>query len=366
MDPLGHCQDAASFFPHDTLFGRVLLPFLMALDLLADDSVTNRTWPAVPEGVNNVTLYVMGANEPGAPGQYWTTLPDFPTPVSTPYYLQPGGGLATTLPPAGGAGAATIVYDPANPVPTMGGDNLEVKPCGPVDQRPLEGRDDVLLFTTAPLDAPLALTGEVTATLYVSSNVTDTDFVVKLTDVYPASSGNPSLAGASVLISDGIARMRWRLFPATADPNPMSGNPSDVYQVNLTLWHTSYIVPAGHSLRVHVTSSNWPRFYPNPNTAVPMLNVSSNGLNLTAANTVHLSPQYPSAVVLPVVDATSQLPPFPVEAAVKSMAARHEPRWRAAREVRAAVTGVKQPEEDFVAWLQRKLEAVGRAAGLAF
>ena len=69
------------------------------------------------------------------------------------------------------------------------------------------------------------------------------------------------------------------------------------------------------------------------------------------------------AVTLPVVDAATQLPPFPVEATVKSMAARHEPRWRAAREVRAAVTGVKQPEEDFVAWLQRKLEAVGRAAG---
>ena len=363
MDPLGHCQGGADYFPRNTILGRALLPVLMALDMMADDSVTNRTWPAPPEGVKNVTLYVMGSNENGSPGQYWTTLPDFPAPALTNYYLAPNGALTTTAPSASGL-SSTYVYDPLNPVPTLGGNNLEIA-CGPKDQRSVESRQDVLVFTTPPLQTQVAVTGEVTVTLYVSTNVTDTDFVVKLIDVYPASSSNPSLAGSSTLVLDGIARMKWRLFPSTNEPQLLSGNPADVYQVNLTLWHTSYIFAPGHSIRVHVTSSNWPRFYPNPNTGVPM-SKAANSPNITAQSTVHYDAAYPSHVTLPVVDAASQLPPFPVAEAVQSMAERHAQRINA--EVEAAGTGSamakesKLTAEGLISFISERMQLFTQAA----
>lgn len=141
----------------------------------------------------------MGPTDAWARGNYWTTLDDFPVPTYTNYYLGSAGPgtLGTTAPTA--TGDVSYLYDPSNPVPTIGGNNLKLH-CGPLDQSPVENRTDVIKFETGPLDADLWVTGELQVTLFVSTNATDTDFTAKLTDVYPT--------GESRLIQDGIKRMR--------------------------------------------------------------------------------------------------------------------------------------------------------------
>jgi len=353
IDPLGHCQAGADYFTHDTLFGRVLLPFLMALDFMADNSVTNRSFPNPPEGVGNVTMYVMGAEETGSPGQYWTTIPDFVVPNPTNYYMHADGTLQTT-PSTSTTDKVSYIYNPANPVPTIGGDNLLIA-CGPLDQRPLENRPDVQIYTSAPLTSAVALSGPVMATLYVSTNVTDTDMVVKLIDVYPTNSNDKKMANSSTLVLDGVTRMKWRKFPATDLPQLLSGNPTDVYEVSVFLWNTTYIFAPGHSIRVHITSSNFPRFRPNLNTGLP-INLTDQ-VNKTAATTVYLNSKNPSSITLPLVDAATQLPPFPVEEAVQKMAARHEVNWKLRLKQRHGAD--YEPTETFLEWLTRKAEIIG-------
>ena len=231
-------------------------------------------------------------------GNYWTSIPEFPSFVPTKLYLsEAGNSLLTTPPPKEDpAASSTYVYDPTNPVKSVGGNNLEIK-CGPLDQRPVEqaNRTDVLTYTSAVLTQEMALTGPLTMTLYVSSNATDTDFTAKLTDVYPADKG-----GDSRLIQDGIIRMKWRLMGN--DPVPMV--PGQVYEVSISMWNTSYIFNKGHSIRVSLSSSNYPRFDTNNNTGAP-INVST--APLLAQNTIYHSAEYPSHLTLPVVQ-TSQLP----------------------------------------------------------
>ena len=108
--------------------------------------------------------------------------------------------LSASAPPSGD-GRLTFKYDPQNPVPTLGGQNLHIAK-GPMDQRPVESRPDVLLFTTEPLPEPVEVTGRITATLFISSDCPDTDFTVKLCDVYPD--------GKSMLVTDGIQRASLR------------------------------------------------------------------------------------------------------------------------------------------------------------
>ena len=358
VDPCGHCQAAASLFPDNLIFGRVLLPILMAFDMMSNSNMTNRTWPPVPEAVDDVTFYVMGADESGAPGNHWTSLPDFPAPTPTTLFLAADGALAPSAPPAGTAPGA-IVYNPANPVPTIGGNNLEIA-CGPLDQRPIEkaARADVLIFTTPPLDAPLAVVGELRARLHFSTDVVDTDLVVKLIDVYPANSSNPAEAGRSILVADGIARARWRGYPAGGnEPQLLSGDTSDTYEIDVSLWRTAYVFAEGHSLRVHVASSNYPRFFPNDNLGTPMATAKGpGGPNATAHTALHLEASRASSITLPVVPLAA-LPKFPVEEAVDSMLARHSARWEGGG-ARSRAPG----DVDMRAWLQRRVAAALGAA----
>lgn len=115
-------------------------------------------------------------------------------------YLLADGTLSSVAPT--GDNSTSYIYDPKNPVPTIGGNNLDL-PCGPLDQQKIEQkyRHDVLTFTSAVLTSPMVLTGPINVKLWVSSNCTDTDFTVKLTDVYP-------ISGESHLIQDGGVRMR--------------------------------------------------------------------------------------------------------------------------------------------------------------
>lgn len=398
VDPCGHCQAAASQFPHDTVFGRVLLPILMGFDMMSNDDPQNKTWPPVPEGVSNITMYVMGDDENGAAGNYWTTVPELPAPTPTKLFLAAGGKLAAQ---AGTAkGSSTYTYDPADPVKTIGGDNLLI-PCGPLDQRPNEelNRQDLLLFTGEPLAESLAIAGAVSATIFLSTNVVDTDVVVKLIDVYPSNSSNKGEAGASILVLDGIARARWRGFPESNDPQPLSGSPSDVYELEINLWRTAYVFGAGHSVRLHVTSSNYNRFastcreaprsagsgamrhprrphfptdltnssplsnispqWPTPNTGVWM-NETQGSKNVTATTSIRFGAGQASAVTLPVVP-LSALPEFPVEEAVTSMLARHEAKFEANVRRREAT------DVNFRTWLERRLrkawDVIARGAG---
>lgn len=183
----------------------------------------------------------------------------------------------------------SFVYDPANPVPTVGGNNLDL-PCGPYDQSEVEDRDDVISFLTPAFQEDTAIVGRISATLFVSSNCTDTDFTVKVTDVYPDSLGN-----GSVLIGDSIQRMRWR---DGVDKPMASIVPEQVYSITIELWATAYVFNEGHQLRVDVSSSNYPRFSANPNNG---MRIKDGGPSYVALNSVHIGGNTASFVTLPVV-----------------------------------------------------------------
>ncbi|MBU0496664.1 MAG: CocE/NonD family hydrolase, partial [Candidatus Thermoplasmatota archaeon] len=176
-----------------------------------------------------------------------------------------------------------FVYDPLYPVPTEGGGNLKIK-AGPYDQRSVENRSDVLIFTSPVLSEPYEATGPIKARLYVSSNQPDTDFTVKLTDVYPD--------GRSMLITDGIVRMRNRNYNDQWE----FMSPGTVYEVEVDLWSSSYVWNTGHQIRVAVSSSNYPRFLNNPNT---IEGIHANMTYVLAHNTVYVDSMYPSALILP-------------------------------------------------------------------
>jgi predicted acyl esterase len=231
-----------------------------------------------------VHYYVMGdVTAKVAPGNFWRSADRWPPPATTQdYYLHPDGKLSVDKP--GGDYSQTYKYDPKYPVPTVGGAELGAD-IGPKDQRKTESRADVLLFTTDALAEPLEVTGRILAKLYVSSDCPDTDFTVKLTDVYPD--------GRSMSVTDGVRRASLRESFSEAKPL----EPNRIYEVTVDLWSTSLVFNRGHKIRIAVSSSNAPRFDPNPNTRLPFR--SSNETRV-ATNTVRFSTQYPSRVELPI------------------------------------------------------------------
>jgi len=236
-------------------------------------------------GVLHVYYYVMGAcGEEGAPRNFWRVTDTWPPQGDeTALYLQADGSLATV---PGDPAELSFEYDPADPVPTVGGANLNI-PKGPMDRRRVEGRDDVLVFTSEPLERPREVTGHIAAVLRVSSDCPDTDFTVKLTDVYRD--------GRSILLCDGIRRIRYRNGYAEAEPL----EPGEVVDLRVDLWCTSVIVNSGHRIRVAVSSSNYPRFSANPNTGADR---DDGGETRVATNTVHVGGDLDaSRVILPFV-----------------------------------------------------------------
>lgn len=231
-----------------------------------------------------VHYYVMGdPTDEQAPGNVWRAADTWPPAAAdTAFYLDPAGKLSTVAPADGGS--LTFKYDPANPVPTVGGAELGAD-IGPRDQRSVESRPDVLLFTSDVLESPLEVTGRLTARLYVSSDCPDTDFTVKLTDVYPD--------GRSMLVTDGILRARFR----ESFEQERLLKPGEVVAVPVDLWSTSLIFNKGHRIRIAISSSNAPRFDPNPNTGHGF---RSDKEQRVATNTLHICDEYPSQIVLPV------------------------------------------------------------------
>jgi len=235
----------------------------------------------------NVVYYVMGdVKDSSAKGNFWRYADDWP-PAYIPdeWYFHESNVLSMDAP--GAYSPNTYLYNPTNPVPTKGGTNLfPLAPtwAGPYDQTSIENRPDVLLFTSDVLTEPYEATGRIKARLYVSSDCPDTDFTVKLTDVYPD--------GRSMLICDGILRMRnrngvdhWEFMDS-----------GEVYEIEVDLWSTSYIWNTGHRIRVAVSSSNYPRYLANPNTEDAMM--QNTGYNI-AQNTLFLDSVHPSCIILP-------------------------------------------------------------------
>lgn len=227
-----------------------------------------------------VRYYMMGDTfDKSAPGNEWRSAASWP-PASaiTSYYLHAGGGLTTSAPRAA---KDTFTYDPRNPVPTIGGNNLTL-PKGPMDQRPAGTRSDVLRYQTEPLPQAVEIAGNVEAELTVSTDAEDTDFMVKLVDVYPN--------GYEALVLDQAYRLRYH---AGFDKATFVEK-NKPYTIKVSLWPTALVFNKGHRIAVHVSSSNAPRFERHTNTWAPL---TSYDQAVVARNTVHIGK---SRLLLPV------------------------------------------------------------------
>jgi predicted acyl esterase len=189
---------------------------------------------------------------------------------------------------AGVAATMSYGYDPTDPVPTFGGVNSHLFPAeaGPRDQAPFGERDDVLVFTTAPLESPWMLAGPQKAVLRVSSNAPDADFVVKLLIVRPD--------GYARIVEDGIARARFRESAET----PVWLEPGQPVELTVELGSTAIEVPAGHRIGIHVASSNFPKYDRNPSTRQDALRTAELE---PAQQTVHFGGESGSRLVLSVI-----------------------------------------------------------------
>jgi predicted acyl esterase len=198
-------------------------------------------------------------------------------------------GLLDLNPPSSVSDSTVINYDPHDPSPTVGGPTLlNTLNQGPYDQAPLvESRNDLLSFTTNALPADVIMRGMPVAHLKVSSDKTDTDFSLRITDVYPD--------GRSMLVIDGIRRMRFRNGYQSGDTSQIiAGN---IYSLDINLFeHTAITFLAGHKIRVDITSSNYPRFDCNLNNGGQMY---AAGDTLTATNTVYVNTANASYITLP-------------------------------------------------------------------
>ncbi len=186
----------------------------------------------------------------------------------------------------------SYIYNPRDPVPTLGGGlccNAVFTMGGAYDQRAVEARSDVLVYTTPPLDAPVEVTGPVKLTLHASTSAPDTDWTAKLVDVSPC--------GDARNLTDGILRARYR--------NSMTESelltPGEVVAYEIDLWATSNTFLAGHRIRLEVSSSNFPRFDRNPNTGEQ----PGRSTEMTSAlQTIFHSSEHPSRLTLPVIPAS--------------------------------------------------------------
>lgn len=248
------------------------------------------------KGVNNgvekeppVRYYVMGAvGEPGAPGNVWRTANDWPVPAQdTAYYFHEGGKLDTVKPDAKNS-ATSYVSDPCHPMEIP----FTAFP-GARDARKFEEQKEVRTFTTPPLAAPVEWTGKVRAELFVTSTAKDTDFIVRVTDVYPD--------GRSILIVDYVRRARYR----EGFEKEVLMQPGKIYRVALDVGSLSQIFNAGHRIRVTVASTGAPFYEPQPQTGEPLtIEFPTNAV--TATNTVFHQRTHASRVIAPVAN-TSKL-----------------------------------------------------------
>jgi uncharacterized protein len=245
-----------------------------------------------------IRIFVMGENR-------WRWEQEWPLSRAepTPYFLHSrghantmyGDGTLTPEPPSASEPADRYEYDPSDPVPTLGGNNStwtlmkfasEPVYAGPVDQRPVERRDDVLVYTSPPLEDDLEVTGNLEVVLFAASSALDTDFTAKLLDVYPA--------GCAIHLAEGIRRARHRGSLERVELL----TPGEASRFSIELAPTSNVFKRGHRLRLEVSSSNFPRFDRNLNTGEDMFRGTR---MVVAEQTVLHTAEYPSHILLPVV-----------------------------------------------------------------
>lgn len=242
-------------------------------------------------------------------GGRWIAAADWPLPDATPtrFHLHGDGRLARDCPRAA-AEPLSYDFDPARPVPTIGGAMSSLEPvasAGAWDQvegpgffgctppyLPLASRPDVLVFQTDPLAQPVEVVGPIEAELWVATDGPDTDFTAKLIDVYPPSADYPR--GYAMNLTDGIVRLRYAEDPTRA----RFRQPGEVVRIVITLFPTANRFMPGHRIRLDVSSSNFPKFDVNPNTGEPDGRAMRKRV---AVNTVFVDAGRPSGVVLPVV-----------------------------------------------------------------
>jgi putative CocE/NonD family hydrolase len=238
-------------------------------------------WPAVK-------LFVMGENR-------WRDEHEWPLQRTqyTPYYLRGAGHAQTAqgdgvLQPAlpGEEPQDTFLYDPNEPVPSLGGNNLVGAKAGPYDQAEIERRQDVLVYTSAPLTNDLEVTGPVKLVLWATTTAPDTDFTGKLVDV--------DADGKAYNLCEGILRARWRESRTQARPV----QPGEAARYEIDLWVTSNLFRPGHRIRLEVSSSNFPRFDRNPNSGKPF---GTDTELFKATQTVYHTAAHASHVILPVI-----------------------------------------------------------------
>jgi putative CocE/NonD family hydrolase len=223
----------------------------------------------------------------------WRDETDWPLPDTsyTDFHLHSGGvsGDGSLSGKAAPTAVDGFVYDPADPVPTMGGRvglPASRNQSGPVDQRPVESRSDVLVYSSGQLEDPVEITGHLTAVLFVSSSAVDTDFTVKVVDVFPD--------GKATYLTDGILRMRYR--DSLAHATLMHAG--TMHEVRVDVGVTSNVFLAGHRIRVEISSSNFPRYDRNPNTGDEPATATRWQV---ATNRVYLGATTPSRVIMPVI-----------------------------------------------------------------
>ena len=267
-----------------------------------------------------VKLFVMGGGTGRRDAQgrmnhggTWRSEHTWPIPRARPthYYLQPHGMLSERA-PAKGAAPNEYRYDPAAPVPTIGGTITSGQPImvgGAFDQREgprffgcrepyrsLAMRADVLVFATRQLAADVEVTGAIEARLWIASDAPDTDFTIKLLDVYPPNEDYPQ--GFAMNLTDGILRCRYR----DSWLRPRLMEPGQIYAIRIEAFPTSNLFKAGHRIRIDVSSSNFPHFDFNPNSGEPEGKATRMQI---ANNRVYVDADHPSHVLLPVIPAAS-------------------------------------------------------------
>jgi putative CocE/NonD family hydrolase len=238
-----------------------------------------------------VRLFVMGDN-------VWRDEKDWPLPNTsyTRYYFHSNGGANTRQGdgllnprPPGKEQTDIYLYDPRNPTPTRGGKLGNYFLQGAFDQQEIEARPDVLVYTSAPLETDLEVTGPIEMVLWAASSAVDTDFTGKLVDVWPD--------GKAYNLVDGIVRARYR----ESDWESGLIRPGKIYRYSFNIGATSNVFKAGHRIRVQVSSSSFPRWDRNLNTGHP---IGQDAVIKTAVQTIYHDKKHPSHLVLPVIPRT--------------------------------------------------------------
>lgn len=246
---------------------------------------------SVPALEPMVTFYLMGDcdTQDTIYWNHWVEADTWPvTEVQYKNYYLKEGGILDTIAPSQSIGCDTFQYDPQNPCPTYGGREYIglINGYGPINQNPIESRADVLVYTTPVLTSPLTVIGKLKFVLYAASNCYDTDWTIRVTDVYPD--------GRSILVTDNILMARHRHSLNIEDS--LLPNVPDTFLIDL--WSTAQVFNTGHRLRLILSSSNYPRFEKNPNTGAPFLR--NDPITTIATQSVYRSVEMPSHLCLPV------------------------------------------------------------------